>query len=282
MTFAETLFEIARKDLEAAKCLFERELYPQAVFYLQQSVEKANKSFAMLSGIIKEDEKESKAIGHDSMKVYKKSIKEQKEKLEKINEAFKKFPKLKEIKFMKNLDVEKYYNGAVDLLATIKSLGKERESILFIPKSDIRSVIRELDKLELEELDLKHMEFSKKDLNGIKESYIELLDVFYDFNPQQIEKEKEELEKIITLNLMEELIEVIQSIPIKNFMYVSHSLFYLSLIMLPHAIVARYIDNNYNPLKIYNKNLPLIQLFDDLVEIMEKTLSKLENLLSEY
>jgi len=183
MTFAETLFEIARKDLEAAKCLFERELYPQAVFYLQQSVEKANKSFAMLSGIIKEDEKESKAIGHDSMKVYKKSIKEQKEKLEKINEAFKKFPKLKEIKFMKNLDVEKYYNGAVDLLATIKSLGKERESILFIPKSDIRSVIRELDKLELEELDLKHMEFSKKDLNGIKESYIELLDVFYDFNP---------------------------------------------------------------------------------------------------
>lgn len=61
MSFAETLFEIARTDLEAAKCLFEQELYPQAVFYLQQSVEKATKSFGLLKDIIKEGEvKESK------------------------------------------------------------------------------------------------------------------------------------------------------------------------------------------------------------------------------
>ncbi|MGB2727105.1 MAG: HEPN domain-containing protein [Halobacteriota archaeon] len=282
MNFAETLFAIARKDLEAAKCLFESELYPQAVFYLQQSVEKANKSFAILNNIIKEDEKDLKDVGHDSMEVYKRSFKEQKEKLEKLNEAFKKIPKLKEIKFMKNFDVEKYYKGAVYSLVTIKSLGKERERILFIPKSNIMSVIKELDKLELQELDLKHMEFSKKDLNEAKESYIELLDVFYNFNPQKIEKEKEEFEKIFTLNLMEELIEVIQSMPIKDAIYVSYSLFYLSLIMLPHAIVARYPDDNCDPLKLYNQNLPLIQLFDDLVEIMEKTLSKLGNLLSEY
>ena len=282
MTFAETLFEIARKDLEAAKCLFERGLYPQAVFYLQQSVEKANKSFAILIGIIKEDEKDLKDVGHDSMEVYKRLIKKQKEKSEKINEAFKKFPKLKEIKIMKNLDVEKYYKGAVDSLATIKFLGKEREKILFIPKSDIRSVIRELDKLELQELDLKHVKISKKDFNETKESCIELLDNFYNLNPQKIEKEKEEFEKIFTLNLMEEVIEGIQSMLLKNAIYVNYSLFYLSLIMIPHAVVTRYPDNNHDPLKTYNKNLPLIQLFDDLVKIMDKTLSKQGNLLSEY
>lgn len=282
MTFAETLFEIARKDLEAAKCLFERGLYPQAVFYLQQSVEKANKSFAILIDIIKEDEKDLKDVGHDSMEVYKRSIKKQKEKSEKINEAFKKFPKLKEIKIMKNLDVEKYYKEAVDSLATIKSLGKEREKILFIPKSDIRSVIRELDNLELQALRLKQVKISKKDLNEIKGFYSELFDVFHDFNPQKIEELKGELEKTLDLNLMEYAIRVIQSLPIKNAIYVNYSLFYLSLIMIPHAVVTRYPDNNHDPLKIYNKNLPLIQLFDDLVKIMDKTLSKLGNLLSEY
>ena len=282
MTFAETLFEIARKDLEAAKCLFERGLYPQAVFYLQQSVEKANKSFAILIDIIKEDEKDLKDVGHDSMEVYKRLIKKQKEKSEKINEAFKKFPKLKEIKIMKILDVEKYYKEAVDSLATIKYLGKERENILFIPKSDIRSVIRELDNLELQALRLKQVKISKKDLNEIKGFYSELFDVFHDFNPQKIEELKGELEKTLDLNLMEYAIREIQSLPIKNALYVNYSLFYLSLIMIPHAVVTRYPDNNHDPLKIYNKNLPLIQLFDDLVKIMDKTLSKLGNLLSEY
>jgi HEPN domain-containing protein len=68
MSFAETLFEIARTDLNAAKCLFDQEHYPQAVFYLQQSVEKATKSLAIDFDIIKEEEVIK--VGHDPLKVY--------------------------------------------------------------------------------------------------------------------------------------------------------------------------------------------------------------------
>jgi len=45
MKFAETLFEIARNDLEASKGLFERELYPQAVFLLAAKYRESDQIF---------------------------------------------------------------------------------------------------------------------------------------------------------------------------------------------------------------------------------------------
>ncbi len=56
--------------------------------------------------------------------------------------------------------------------------------------------------------------------------------------------------------------------------YVSHSLFILSKIMTPHAINTRYPTKEHNPLEYYNDNLPLIQLFNELLEINEKTIAK--------
>jgi hypothetical protein len=205
-----------------------------------------------------------------------------------------KFPKLKEISLMKDIDIEKYYEGVADFIVIvekyykiegnsvdkIKYLGKDIEDILFIPRDRIMSVVRGLDNFEREEWHLKDMKVSNKELTETKNSLFEFLDVFYPFNPQKIEEMKEEVEEYFTLNLVEEMIGVLQSTPIQDYIYVSLSLYYLSLIMLPHAIGTRYPNNNHNPLEIYNKNLPLIQLFDELVEIVEKTLSKLGNLLT--
>ena len=168
-------------------------------------------------------------------------------------------------------------------------MGKKSSSkILFIQKSELMSVIRELDELEsvLESYQepniIPNEEILKESINESKKAVMEVLDAFYEFSPQKIENEKKKLEELFDLNLMKEVITVIQSAPIKNVIYVYHSLLYLSSIMIPHAIVTRYPVNSHDPLKIYNKNLPLIQLFEDMVEIMEKTLSKMENLLTEY
>jgi len=280
MKFAETLFEIARNDLEASKCLFERELYPQAVFYLQQSIEKATKSFGLLNDVIKEDE--LKHVSHNPLKVYKKSIEKQKKKIERIMDANEKVPKLGEAKLIKDLNFRNYHKKIAEFLTWLGSLSFEET--LFIQKSKLRFVIQELDNLEseLEGVTINsNEELLKVSLEESKKASMEILDAFYEFSPQKIEKVKEDLNIKLDLNLMKEVIRAIQSAPIKKAIYVTYSLYYLSLIMLPHAIVTRYPDNNHNPLEIYNKNLPLIQLFGDMVEIMEKTLSKLENLLTE-
>ena len=208
------------------------------------------------------------------------TLNKQKEKLEKIKDAFEKISELKDIKFLKGLDVEKYYEVAVDSLAAIKGLSKEKDRIVFIPKSEIVAIVEDLEKLDSQDLYLNQGKISEKGLNEIKESLFEVLDVFHHLNPQKIEEIKKDMDDFFTLNLMEEMIGVLQSAPIKDAIYVSRSLYYLSLIMLPHAIITRYPNNNHNPLTRYNKNLPLIQLFDELVVIMDKTLSKLGNLLT--
>ena len=134
MKFAETLFEIAKKDLEAAKCLFERELYPQAVFYLQQSVEKATKSFGNLS----EDEAKED-IRHKSIKVYKKLLAEERKRLENLEKAIEKFPELQKTKIVGNLDLgdhRKKLDNSLNLLPEIN-----RKADYIFTKETIKNLI---------------------------------------------------------------------------------------------------------------------------------------------
>jgi hypothetical protein len=63
--------EVAKRDPEAARCLSSRKLYPQAVFFLQQSVEKATKSFGLWAKVVTEGEVKD-AVGHDAWKVFSK------------------------------------------------------------------------------------------------------------------------------------------------------------------------------------------------------------------
>lgn len=60
--------EVAKADLLAAKCLFSNKHYPQAVFYLEQSVEKAAKFFGIHFRVIGENELFD--IRHDPRKIF--------------------------------------------------------------------------------------------------------------------------------------------------------------------------------------------------------------------
>jgi len=62
------LIEIAQKDFEAASVLFEQKLYSQAIYMLQQSLEKAIKASLLKLGIIESEEELKKEIEHSAMK----------------------------------------------------------------------------------------------------------------------------------------------------------------------------------------------------------------------
>jgi hypothetical protein len=51
------LIEIAQKDFEAAKVLFEKSLYSQAIYMLQQSLEKAIKALLLKFSIVKSEKR---------------------------------------------------------------------------------------------------------------------------------------------------------------------------------------------------------------------------------
>jgi HEPN domain-containing protein len=63
-----TFIEIAKNDFEAAKILFREELYLQAIFMLQQSLEKAIKALLLKFGIVDSEEALKYEIGHNVVK----------------------------------------------------------------------------------------------------------------------------------------------------------------------------------------------------------------------
>jgi HEPN domain-containing protein len=63
------LLKIARKDLEASRILFREKLYSQAVFFLQQSVEKAAKAMGLREGLVSKKQLKQK-IGHKAWIVF--------------------------------------------------------------------------------------------------------------------------------------------------------------------------------------------------------------------
>ena len=58
------LLKIAKNDFEAAKLLLENDFYPQGLFFLQQSIEKATKAILRALGLA-DTESLKKEIGHD-------------------------------------------------------------------------------------------------------------------------------------------------------------------------------------------------------------------------
>ncbi|MCK5222190.1 MAG: HEPN domain-containing protein [Candidatus Aminicenantes bacterium] len=68
-----TLLDIAFKDLTSSQLLFEKELYPQSIFYIQQAVEKSIKQLGIYNQVVKPSELHKK-IGHKTEKIFKRVV----------------------------------------------------------------------------------------------------------------------------------------------------------------------------------------------------------------
>ncbi|HEX7319980.1 MAG TPA: HEPN domain-containing protein [bacterium] len=64
----DAFLNVAKKDLKAAQTLYARRLYPQAIFYLQQSIEKSFKAFGILYDNLTVVELKNK-VGHFPLRV---------------------------------------------------------------------------------------------------------------------------------------------------------------------------------------------------------------------
>ncbi len=68
-----SLLDIAFSDLNSSEILFEKNQYPQSIFFLQQAVEKSIKQLGINNGVVKPSELQ-KEIGHKSEKIFKKVV----------------------------------------------------------------------------------------------------------------------------------------------------------------------------------------------------------------
>lgn len=268
--------EIAKRDLEATKFLFNRKLYPHSVFYLQQAIEKATKSLGIWNKTITVDEAKN-TIKHGAWRIYLKIINEMKNKVVKFEKRLEEFPRLKEVDLIKEIEISKLKNTFDEY----QMFPNENETLkISFSRKELQSILTEIDELRGELNEGIVIKIDEKETENIREKLYQLLDVFSEINPIAVEETKKGLGKVITPQAIINILKKLNK-PISKLVFCYISLFYLSLIFSPHAVRSRYPQDDFNPLEVYNKKMPLIQMLDSFIKIVGEILEKLNHVYAE-
>lgn len=277
------LLKIAQSDLKAAKILYGENLYPQAVFFLHQSIEKAVKQIASLGEII-DDVKE---ISHAPLGFFEKAASEEAkvyENLSKISEAK---PELEEPinNIMDEIpeNYEKTISKAKKQFKKAKDAGEER---IFVTEDELNSLFEYIDEIrnELEEglrkVERRRRESDIDDISGYIQWINDILDSFSEDNPEKVQEMKNKLEGFFSSDIFRQLsLKTIEFM--KYFVKAMETLRVLALIMpYEQAIYPRYPNSggDHNPLEVYTEDLPIIKRFNELSSYLETTLEDLDEL----
>jgi hypothetical protein len=282
MELIKEFLKIANKDLKSSKILYENLLYPQAMFYFSQSVEKANKAFALTTGNY--TEKYIKEIGHDSTTIHKNAIIETKNRYQNLLRNLEELPDLKNLGFLTNLDLQGEINKCDIALRDFADIKSENPSLVFMPK-------REIDK------SLKEIHFTEKEIEeGISEiGNFELTEEMWNEQKDEITKQlsnpnnKELIRHIedeftnsnLTLQEMEDMIKNMY-LGLLHLTSISHPLYHLAIITLPHSVITRYPRNEFYPTKKYTRRLPIVRNLPNLFKVQSNTLKSLEEYCKKY
>ncbi|NJD77928.1 MAG: HEPN domain-containing protein [Candidatus Methanoperedens sp.] len=280
MNMNTDLLDIAKMDLHASEVLYENELYPQAIFYFQQSVEKANKAFALITNQLEEKDL-LKEVGHQTVNIYEKSIRIQKNRYEQLNEKLGNIPEFKSTKIIENLNISKTLRQIDGYLSQIKKIKERQEELIYISKREIRQFLKDIAStkrdIEKDKRKISRFKITEKTLNKTKREIIDQLGFLSKYDPAQFEEAKKNLESTDIRLLVEKLIKN-QSELLIIIIPLSMSLYYLAIITLPHASITRYPNpkNGQSPLNIYTKKLPIVKMLHELFEVHKSALNELK------
>jgi HEPN domain-containing protein len=268
----ETIFlELAKEDLNAAKYLFNQKIYHLSVFHLQQTVEKAIKSFGLYQNVISIEEAK-KVVGHKAWGLYSKIFEEYEARMKRLEDLFTRSEKFKEF-ILKNL------NWAFELRSKIQTYDKilknfSSDDLFSISNSseELQKIISEIKRVE--EI-LNKVEIKEDNVSEYMKTLDSFLNVFAEINPDVDKKLIDESILLITPELMNYIYRIVKEYIVKLY-FSSLCLFYLSVVFSPHYTKSRYPEGNSNPLEIYNSNMPLVQNLEYFINLTEKVISDLE------
>jgi tetratricopeptide (TPR) repeat protein len=263
------LLNISEKDLVAARCLFKEKLYPQAIFYLQQAVEKATKAMGLHHKIITENE--LVGIGHNVVKVYTRMLEDLKPKVIRTQDRIRQFPKLEHTTLFRKfeeIDPEKFE----EILTNFESF--LRYSNQQLTDEGLEYAFLELTKLE-EELNSQKITI-EEDINKFKSLAYEVVKAIGEEDPIAYEIIEKKFDSL-TPQLTKKLIEYAISVALCH-----NCLLFLSIRICPLASPARYPypEHGHDPLQVYIEQHPLIKRFEQLAQIVEKALNSLREVFS--
>jgi len=273
MNYKETLLNISMKDLDSSRTLYDSENYPQSVFYIQQSVEKVCKYLALENEVFQPFEL-SKKMGHDSLKLFRKTLENQIEMMESQLKIYNEFPDSKNTELYKIADPFKHQTDlseGLDLISKIKDY-------------DLQNISSEnLDELleQLKEVNEIGIEFPQE----LEKLFQEKFEIVFEWLESFGLTDTNNMAEDLKIKLEDEKFRIFFFNRLKTFLkylpkYLSsvYSIFILSIIFTMHAISSRYADSdtNFNPLEFYNKENPLIIRMPKFFDYLSLAISNLK------
>lgn len=274
MALAKILIKLSISDLKSSRLLYKNRQFRTSYFFFQQSVEKANKAFGLLGGII--TEKDLFKIQHNQAKIYRKGLVEQEENANKLLNAVKSFPQLETHKFFQQIDFAQYQKYLKNSLSQIDSL--YNLDLVRISASDLSDYLRELRKLEKAKTKIK---IPKKADKEMKQEMLNVADWIGTAGTKEAINGKKEFEEFLNdEKKWAEFSNILRKkmIPLQlDTIFVNATLWICAIITVQHSSLTRYPDDkNNNPIEIYQMKLPIVKKQPQFMDFLEKALIKLQ------
>jgi hypothetical protein len=288
---AREFLKIAKQDLIAAKVLYKNELYPEALFFLQQSIEKGYKAYHLLSELNNDRQNITgknlsiRKIGHIPTKIAEKQAAVMADRFQKIKNDIDKFPNRDEIYAAIDIDFPELIQQFHDSRDTYSDLSSSRNVSKKISLRELDGIINTL-KICIRNSNtafrnIKNSTYDEATLDEMKRNSERIMLPMLKSSPDLIEKEKDKLNKIFGKDFPK--YEYLIKITIQNRLEsgcVNTIYSNLSIITQTHESSTRYPEENNSPLRNYSGWHPLIKRFIVLSRLAGIAHKKFDGILS--
>lgn len=279
----DAMLFMAMEDLDASIILYYRGLYPQAVFSLQQAVEKLAKSMGFFLGII--SEKESiKRIKHQPLKIVQVVTSKLAPYIQDVAIASDGFPEFRARLTAMGVDVREVSRAAKKVvhdvstyLRTLENYDLSNEELGRVV-ADVKDKIILMDRV-IEKIE--NQEFQDAEYDVIRN---QLVAMYIDGIATQDIPEPKKTEWL--KNMQDALPQVIPSRELlEEFVYYTmlmgepvYTLFQLARITAPHENRSRYptAKDDFDPLEYYTADCPLVKVLPDLHQFTRVAIERID------
>ena len=288
---AQEFFNIAKQDLIAAKILYRNQLYPEALFFFQQSIEKAYKSYHLLSETgsnLTENSTTSLTIfkiGHTPTKILERQASDMESRLKEIKRIIDTVPNHQEI--YENLGVD--YTELIQQFSELRRVSSQISANCNSQRQmrlhelndlivDLSIMMKQSNRLSRE---IKKISFDNATREQMKRKYLETFSPIFKHFPEHAAKFTKEIDLLFG-NDFEKIEPIFKT-------YIQHrsdagciNVIYsqLSIITQSHESRTRYPGIDHSPIREYSRNHPVIQRFNTLVRYAEIANKKFDQIIS--
>ena len=258
-------FETAKSDLRSAKILHENQEYGNAIFLLQQGVEKLTKSYGLITKAIQPNG--VKKISHNPKRVFERQIEIKQQEFDKAASVEKVFPDL--FKFQVNeqeIDFTGYNEKFREASNSVIQLNPE--DFLWVSNEDLDTIKSQIEEIDTE-IEINFEDF-RKDFPELFKSIINQIE---SKTNSELTEAKEFIDNEEFIPIMENVLKEFVPIFLK-IMKIHLSLFFFSLITSGHNQLSRYpcLCCGEIPKNNYTNEDVIVDRYDEIHEIMMMTI----------